>query len=135
MKDRTRERIALGLGLFAGAAIGLFLNSDKGRKIRHDAGEKVNEMSDNAREEFNHLSEEARMKAEKLSKEVTEAVGRGREFVTTTGETFKEKAQWLKGTTEEKLDVVNKDFRAGVDYALKNIKERAKELKKVTTKS
>ena len=46
MKDRTRERVALGLGLLAGAAVGLFLNSDKGRKVRQDAGEKVGEISE-----------------------------------------------------------------------------------------
>ncbi|MCB0564262.1 MAG: YtxH domain-containing protein [Phaeodactylibacter sp.] len=135
MKDRTRERVALGLGLLAGAAVGLFLNSDKGRKVRHDAGEKVGEISDKARDEFNHLSEEARIKAERLSSNVTHAVGRSREFVSSAGDTIKERAQWLKGATEEKLDVVNKDFQAGVDFALKNIKKKAKELQKVTNKS
>ncbi len=131
MKDRTRERVALGLGLLAGAAIGLFLNSDKGRKIRHDAGERVNELSEKARDEFNHLSDEARARAERLSKDVNQAVDRSREFVSSTSESIKGKAQWLRGATEEKLDVVNKDFKAGVDYALKNIKKRAKELQKV----
>ncbi|MCB0589152.1 MAG: YtxH domain-containing protein [Phaeodactylibacter sp.] len=135
MKDRTRERVALGLGLVAGAAIGLFLNSDKGRKVRHDAGEKVGEMSEKARREFEHLSEEVREKASKFSDDVNHAVDRSREFMANTGETFKEKAQWLKGATEEKLDVVNKDFKAGVDYALTNIKKRAKELQKVSNKS
>ncbi|MCO6476634.1 MAG: YtxH domain-containing protein [Phaeodactylibacter sp.] len=131
MKDRTRERVALGLGLLAGAAIGLFLNSDKGRKIRNDAGERVNELSEKAREEFNHLSDEARARAERLSKDVNQAVDRSREFVSSASESIKGRAQWLKGATEEKLDVVNKDFKAGVDYALKNIKKRAKELQKV----
>ena len=135
MKDRTRERVALGLGLLAGAAIGLFLNSDKGRKVRQDAGEKMNEMSEKAREEFNYLSEEARKRAGKLSDEVSHAVDRSRDFVTSTGETIKGKAQWLKGATEEKLDVVNKDFKAGVDFALTNIKKKAKELQKTANKS
>lgn len=134
MKDRTRERVALGLGLLAGAAIGLFLNSDKGRKIRKDASEKVGELSDKAREEFDHLSEEARNKAKKISEDVAQAVDRGKEFVTHTGETIREKAMWLKGTTEEKLDVVEKDFKAGVDYAIRNIKKKAEELQK-TVKS
>lgn len=123
------------MGLLAGAAIGLFLNSDKGRKIRHDAGERVNEISEKARDEFNHLSSEARARAERLSKDVNQVVDRSREFVASAGDNIKGRAQWLKGATEEKLDVVNKDFRAGVDYALKNIKKRAKELQKVANKS
>lgn len=130
MKDRTRERVALGLGLFAGVAMGLFLNSDKGRKIRKDAGEKAGELADKAKDEFNHLSEEARIRARKLSDEVTQAVSHGKEFVAHTGETFKEKAQWLRGTAEEKLDVVEKDFKAGVDYAIRNIKKKAEDLQK-----
>jgi len=135
MKDRTRERVALGLGLLAGAAIGLFLNSDKGRKVRHDASEKMNEVGEKAVTEFNHLSDEVRDKASRFSQDVNHAVDRSRDFVSSTGETIKGKASWLKGATEEKLDVVNKDFKAGVDFALSNIKKKAKELQKSASRS
>ncbi|MCO6492030.1 MAG: YtxH domain-containing protein [Phaeodactylibacter sp.] len=135
MKDRTRERVALGLGLLAGAAIGLFLNSDKGRKMRQETGEKIGEVSEKALSELSHLSEEVRHKANQFSDEVSHAVERSRDFVSNTGGAIKERAKWLKGATEEKLDVVNKDFKAGVDFALSNIKKKAKELQKSANKS
>ena len=71
MKDRTRERVALGLDCYWRCR--LFLNSDKGCKVRQDAGEKVGEKKKKPRDEFNHLSEEARIRAEKLSSNVTHA--------------------------------------------------------------
>ncbi|MCB0578758.1 MAG: YtxH domain-containing protein [Phaeodactylibacter sp.] len=135
MKDRTRERVALGLGLLAGAAIGLFLNSDKGRKMRQETGEKIGDVSEKALNELSHLSEEVRHKANQFSDEVSHAVERSRDFVSNTGGVIKERAKWLKGATEEKLDVVNKDFKAGVDFALSNIKKKAKELQKSANKS
>ena len=91
MKDKTRERVALGLGLMAGAALGFFLNSDKGREVRKDVNEKALKLGEEASERISHYTEEAKEKADAFSTSISHAVEEGKEYLTHVGENLKKK--------------------------------------------
>ena len=44
MKERNSSWMALGLGLLAGGAIGYYLASDEGKKMRRKAKKKINKL-------------------------------------------------------------------------------------------
>ncbi|MCB0568302.1 MAG: YtxH domain-containing protein [Phaeodactylibacter sp.] len=124
MKDKTRERVALGLGLMAGAALGYFLNSDKGRAVRKDANEKMVQFGEEASVRISHLTDEAKVKAQAFSETITHAVDEGKEYLTHVGENLKKKFS----KAEESIENASEDFKAGMKYALRNIQKKAKEL-------
>ena len=84
-KDRARIGFALGIGILAGSALGLYLNSDRGRKHRKIAAEKINEFGDKAstvaRERADKISKMAQTKAHQFTEGVAHTVDRSRKWV------------------------------------------------------
>lgn len=135
MKRSRKEQLALGLGLLAGGALGYWLNSDKGRKVRHDAAEKTTEYSEKAKKQAEELSSKFNKQAselsEKLNKQAEELKGglnatleQTQNYINQASESVRERLRKGEGKVEE----VGNDFQAGVNYALKNIQNKAKEL-------
>jgi gas vesicle protein len=137
MAKRTKEKIALGLGLLAGGALGYWLNSDKGREVRTDVAEKTSEYSQKAKEQADQISKNLNeqaaqisnnlnQQAQSLSNNLNQAVDSSRDYITQASDAVRKQFE----SVEQKAQNASSDFQDGVNYALKSIQKKAKELGK-----
>ena len=142
MSKRTNEKVALGLGLIAGGVLGYWLNSDQGREVRTDvadkavdysqkAKEQTDQLSQNLNQQATQISERLNNQAQYLSENLNRTVDQGRSYLAQATETVRSQFQ----SAEEGAEDMSKDFKAGVDYALKNIQKQAKALGRTNGKS
>jgi gas vesicle protein len=57
-------------GMAAGVAAGLYLNSEHGRKMRHDAADKLSDLEEQIEEKVKEAFEAAKEKAEEFTKSI-----------------------------------------------------------------
>lgn len=137
MEKSTKEKIALGLGLIAGGALGYWLNSDKGREVRSEAADKANEYGRKAKEQADQISENLNRQAGELSTKLNDQANRlstnlnqayeqSRDYLSKTGDTLKTQFQ----RTASNVEGASEDFQAGINYAIDNIQRKARELSK-----
>jgi gas vesicle protein len=55
-------------GVAAGIAAGFYLNSDQGRKLRHDTAEKISDLEKKIEDKVKEAFETAKQKADELTK-------------------------------------------------------------------
>lgn len=67
VKRSDRKGLYFVLGLAAGAVAGWYLNSDKGRKVRHESAQAIGEWSEKAAENAQHIVEKSKHYAEDLA--------------------------------------------------------------------
>lgn len=132
-KDRTRVGIALGIGLIAGGALGLYLNSDKGRKVRKDVSNRVNEFGDKAsaiaREKADQISEMARQKANQFTDGVAHTVDRSRQWVDEVSGRIVDRMTHVEEEAEELVEEAESRIKSGIGKARSKIEKKTKELK------
>ncbi len=137
MANRTKEKIALGLGILAGGLLGYWLNSDQGREVRTDVADKANEYGEKAKAQADEISTNLNKQAKELSNNLNEqakqltdninnAVEQSRSYISQASDTVRSQMQ----VAGAKANEASTDFQAGVDYAIKNIQKQAKELRK-----
>jgi gas vesicle protein len=142
MSKRTNEKVALGLGLIAGGLVGYWLNSDQGREVRTDVADKASDYSEKAKEQAENLSQNLNQQAtqisdrlntqaQHLSENLNRTVEQGRNYLNQATETVRSQFQ----SAEQGAEDMSSDFKAGVDYALKNIQKQAKALSRNNGKS
>jgi gas vesicle protein len=115
MEKETRNRIAVGLGFLAGTALGYFLASDKGRQLRHEAGEKLTDLG-------HQIGDTAKEQARKISSNLESMVEEGKELV---GRLSKKVGRSTE-TAEEILEDVESRFHEGIEKARKELKKQKK---------
>jgi gas vesicle protein len=67
VKRSDRKGLYFLLGIAAGAAAGWYLNSDRGRKVRHESAQAIGEWSEKAAENAQHIVEKSKNYAEDLA--------------------------------------------------------------------
>lgn len=100
-RSRTNKGLALGLGLLAGAAIGYYLNSNEGRKVRSniaaefneygeqiggiasEAGRMAGNYANEARFQGQQFASSARSRANEVANATRENINSGKDWVTT----------------------------------------------------
>lgn len=132
-KDRSRLGIAFGVGLIAGGALGLYLNSDKGRKVRKDVSNRVNEFGDQAsavaREKADQISEMARQKANELTDGMAHTVDRSRQWVDEVSGRIVERMKHAGEEAEEMLEEAESKLESGMSKARRKLEKKTKKLK------
>jgi gas vesicle protein len=132
-KDRTRIGIALGIGIIAGSALGLYLNSDKGRKARKIASNKINEFGDKAsaiaRERADQISKLAQEKAHQFSEGVAHTVESSRKWVDDVSDRIVARMTHVEEEAEELVEETESHIESGMSKARQNIDKKTKDLK------
>lgn len=132
-KDRTRLGLAFGIGILAGGALGLYLNSDKGRKQRKVAYDKVNEFGDKAsamaRERADQISKMAREKANQLAEGVAHSVESSRQWVDEVSDRIVDRMTHMEEEAEELVEEAESRLGSGISKARRKIDKKAKDLK------
>ncbi|PHI19355.1 hypothetical protein CEQ90_13440 [Lewinellaceae bacterium SD302] len=100
-RKKSNSGWALGLGLLAGAAIGYYLNSNEGRRMRNniqsefndygnqiggiatEAGRLASNYANEARFKSQQLANNARNKASELADSTRQSINSGKDWVTT----------------------------------------------------
>lgn len=117
----SNNRRFFGLGLVAGAAIGYWLNSEKGKAFRKDMATLVGEYSD-------ELSVVARENALKLSSNLSTAMEGGQNWVSGAKGKVKTSIHELADTAEHTVDDVADKLETGLEKARRKVEENAAKL-------
>ncbi len=117
----SKQRRIFGLGILAGAAIGFWLNSEKGKAFRADLAQKTSEYSD-------ELSAMARENAMKLSGNLSTAMEDGQNWVSGTRGKLKSSIKGLADTADHTIDEVADKLETGLEKARNKVKENASKL-------
>lgn len=116
MKERKNNNSLLLLfGMAAGAAAGLYLNSDKGRAMRRRTGEQLNRWG----EDWN---DRARNGMSQLSSTVSSAVDRSKEYLEDVGDNVRSRLDNIYQKTESMTE------NNGLHKAKKRIQKRLRQL-------
>lgn len=110
MENKRKNRLAVALGVVAGAAAGWWLNSDRGRKFRKDTAEKAvevgNQVGDTAREQISNVSENLKNLA-----------GQGKETIAKAGDAIKNGISNLASSASDQVDSGENALKNGADKA------------------
>ncbi len=117
----SNNRRFFGLGLIAGAALGYWLNSEKGKAFRKDVATMVGEYSD-------ELSVMARENALKLSGNLSTAMEDGQHWVSGAKGKLKTSIHELADTAEHTVDDVADKLETGLEKARRRVEENASKL-------
>lgn len=117
----SNNRRFFGLGLVAGAAIGYWLNSEKGKAFRKDMATMAGEYSD-------ELSVVARENALKLSNNLSSAMEGGQSWVGDAKGKVKTSIHELADTAEHTVDDVADKLETGLEKARRRVQENAAKL-------
>ncbi len=111
MEKRRRNGLLFLLGVAVGAAAGYYANSDEGRKVRRETGDRLNEFG-------NEMSTSAKEQMNQLSENMNRAVGRSRHYVDDVSATLKNRINSLAKASEEKtnreMDKAKRKIRKGI---------------------
>jgi len=111
----------VGLGLLAGAAVGYWLNSEQGKKVRQQAAEQTNNYSQKAAE---FTKEKTAVAQSKLDRAIDRAQDLLHELTTYAKETVAHTAD----TVETNLEKAESSLEKGIQKAKNRIKRKADEL-------
>lgn len=99
------------LGVAVGAAAGYYANSDEGRKVRRETGDRLNEFG-------NEMSDSAKAQMDQLSENMNRAVGRSRHYVDDVSATLKNRINTLakasENRTNREMDKAKRKIRKGI---------------------
>ncbi len=97
MEKRRRNGLLFLLGVAVGAAAGYYANSDEGRQVRRETGDKLNEFG-------NEMSTSAKEQMDQLSQNMNRAVDRSKHYVDDVGSTLKSRINTLAKASEERTN-------------------------------
>ncbi|MCO6491166.1 MAG: YtxH domain-containing protein [Phaeodactylibacter sp.] len=117
----SKNRRFFGLGLIAGAAIGYWLNTEKGKAFRKDVATMAGEYSD-------ELSALAKENALRLSDNLATAMKDGQSWVSGARGTLKNSIHELANTAEHKVDDLAEKLETGLGKAREKVKENTSRL-------
>lgn len=117
----SKQRRIFGLGLIAGAALGYWLNTEKGKAFRSDVAKKVGEYSD-------ELSVLAKENALKLSGNLSAAMEDGQKWVAGARGKLKSTLHDLAETAEHAVDEAAGKLETGLEKANRKVKENTARL-------
>jgi len=117
----SNQRRIFGLGLVAGAALGYWLNTDKGKAFRIDVAKTVGEYSD-------ELSALAKENAMKLSGNLATAMEGGQNWVSGAKGKLKSSIHELADTAEHVVDEAATKLETGLEKARQKVKENTVKL-------
>ena len=122
-ENRGRSVWRFWLGLAAGVAAGLYLNSNEGRRLRKEYGERLNhwskDISDRAQDEFTNFSGKA-----------SEAIEKSKTYADETRNTLKEKVGQFSKAAEEAIDRTEENYEKAADWANAKLKKNESKTKK-----
>jgi gas vesicle protein len=114
MEKKNRFYWKFFLGLTAGAAAGLYLNSDRGRRMRQETGERLTRWGAD-------VSGKAREEMTKLSKRASQAINHSKEYADKTSENLKEKITRFSKAAEEMVDRTEHAYEKAADWAAEKL--------------
>ena len=110
----SKQRRIFGLGLLTGAAIGFWLNSEKGKAFRADVSKVAGEYSE-------ELSAIAKENARKLSSNLSTAMEDGQNWLSSTKGQVKTSIHELADTAEHTVDEVAEKLETGLEKARQRV--------------
>ena len=116
-KNKTWIGLAFGFGILAGGALGLYLNSDRGRKFRKEASKQVNEFGEKA-------SVVAREKAHQFTDGVAHTVERSRQWVDEVSDRIVERMKHAEETAEDIVEDGMKKAKRTIAKKSKALEEK-----------
>jgi len=124
-------------GLAGGAALGWWLNTDKGRAFRKDANVKLNEfgntVSTEAQRQYEAAAESMKSGLESGKKSLNQTIETGKIYAERISETAKAKLNNASNTAENKLEHAETAFQKGANKAKANINAQAAKAQKIIT--
>ena len=119
--NMSNNRRLFGLGLLTGAAVGYWLNTEKGKAFRRDIAQTVGEYSD-------ELSAMAKENATRLSGNLSTAMESSQNWVSGTKGKLKNSIHDLADTAEHTVDDVAEKLETGLENARRRVQENAAKL-------
>ena len=123
MTNKQKNRIAIGLGVLAGAVAGYLFNSDKGREIRHDASIHAADAAKKTKAVVNDAMHNAEHEINRLTDEINKTYNRSKEYISESME-----------KASNKLGHAGSSFQEGVTHAIDNIRHKMDEVEKAYKK-
>lgn len=117
----TRKRNLFGLGVLAGAVIGYWLNTEKGKAVRRQANDKVNEFGQVA-------SQYVKENAAQLKETATSTLEQGQQIVNNLTTQAKDTINNAADTAEDRLDTANSSLQNGISKASRKIEAETEKL-------
>ncbi len=110
-----------GLGVLAGAVIGYWLNTEKGKAVRRQANDKVNEFGQVA-------SQYVKENAAQLKETATSTLEQGQQIVNNLTTQAKDTINNAADTAEDRLDTANSSLQNGISKASRKIEAETEKL-------
>ena len=127
MDERTRKKntgFALLFGMAAGAALGWWLNSDRGRAWRRNAADTVSDYS-------TQVSQKAAEGVEVAKETVSQAVEKGKVYADNVSEVLKEKATTYAENATNVVEKTGDALKEGAEKARQKIRNQEAKIDKV----
>ena len=112
----SKQRRIFGLGLLAGAAIGYWLNTEKGKAFRKDVAQTIGDYSE-------EISAMAKENASRLSGDLATAMEDGQNWVSGTKGKLKTSIHDLAESAEQAIDQAGEKLEEGLKKARKKVEE------------
>ena len=116
-------------GLAGGAALGWWLNTDKGRAFRKETSEKLNEfgnvVSETTQREYANAAENVKTAIETSKETLNNTLEAGKTYATSLAETAKSKLNTGADQAEEVIDEAESAFDRGARKAKNVINKKA----------
>jgi hypothetical protein len=110
MRENSNSGWKFWFGLACGIAAGYYLNTEKGRQLRRDTSERVNQWSQD-------VSERARTGYENFSTKAGEALERSKNYADRTRSTLKDKIHQAANAVENLVDRTEEGYERAADWA------------------
>jgi gas vesicle protein len=125
MDNPQNQNWKFGFGLLAGALVGYWLNSDKGRRVR-------TEIQNNASVYGEQAVEYVKNQADTISETANKYYEQGKEVLdnatTTVKQTFAKQVDHVADEAEQVVEATETKVKSGIDRARRNIKNSAENL-------
>jgi gas vesicle protein len=125
MNNSQNQNWKFGFGLLAGALVGYWLNSDKGRRVR-------TEIQNNASVYGEQAAEYVKHQADTISETANKYYEQGKEVIDTAAtavkHTFAKQVDQVADEAEQVVEATETKVKSGIDRARRNIKNSAENL-------
>ena len=126
MNNDNKTFVGLAIGLFAGAAVGYYLASDDGKKMRKQAKKQAKKLEKQARVALKEQSEV-------LSVKINEITDNAKTMVNQASETAKTKMAAYKNEAEDVVEEAEGSFQQGINSAKAKMKAKATKIAEMTS--
>lgn len=120
MSDRrSNNGWKFGLGLLAGAAVGYWLNSEQGRKVRKDTGDQINKYS-------NQATDYTKEKMDVAQNTLNNTIEKAQDLLHSLTDYAKNTISRTSNSAEAALEKAESSLEKGMNKAKKKVANNAK---------